>query len=96
MLLFTQNDLKRFGLADMEEHYEDDLDSEWMPNSCGGDVGFGYPYSDFMNYDEDAVYDFSQIDPSLLREILHQMKYDPRFEHLLDHLNEGNSVFFFF
>ncbi|XP_073847519.1 uncharacterized protein [Musca autumnalis] len=87
------NDLKRFGLADVEAHYDDDIDANWMPDSCGGDVYSDnpYPYMDFMGNEEDMSYDASQIDPRLLKEIIRQMKEDPRFEHLWKHLDDADT-----
>lgn len=82
-------------MPDNDVHYEDDLDTSWMPDTCGGDI-YGdspYPYMDFMGNDEDMVYDASQLDPRLLGEIMRQMKMDPRFQHLWQHLDGGKKVF---
>lgn len=71
-----------------------------MYDECGyggGDglvaIDDGYnPYGDYRgNAFADNDYDMSQIDPNILREIVTQMKNDPRFEHLWEHLNEGKS-----
>uniref|UniRef100_A0A1I8P4F4 Uncharacterized protein n=1 Tax=Stomoxys calcitrans TaxID=35570 RepID=A0A1I8P4F4_STOCA len=91
-IIENESDLQRLGLADADQQYEDAFDSDWMPDSCGVGGG-GHPFSEYMgNNDEEMVYDLSQLDPRLLREILQQMKYDPRFEHLWEHLTEENIL----
>lgn len=72
---------------DLAYHYSNDEDDgyyEALGSSCSGG------YDDFPYENNDIMPNFDgNIDGEMLRELIHQLANDPRYQHLKEYLTEG-------